>query len=74
MSGRLAIVGGHSLLGSAFASGADPVVVDGGGGSPVQWLDAGAFVFLQRHGIDHYRPPHRIDHVANLRSAASARL
>lgn len=69
MSGRLAIVGGHSLLGSAFASEADPVVVDGGGGSSVQWFDAGAFVFLQRHGVDHYRPPHRIDHIANLCSA-----
>lgn len=31
-------------------------------------LDCGEFVFLPRHGMEHYIPPHEIDHVANLRA------
>jgi 5'-methylthioinosine phosphorylase len=31
-------------------------------------LDCGDFVFLPRHGLGHYVPPHHIDHGANLRA------
>src|SRR5919198_2448821 len=34
-------------------------------------LDCGDFVFLPRHGMEHYIPPHRIDHEANLRALES---
>src|SRR5439155_846188 len=35
-------------------------------------LDAGGYVVLARHGISSYRPPHRIDHTANLRALLEA--
>jgi 5'-methylthioadenosine phosphorylase len=31
-------------------------------------LDCGEFVFLPRHGIEHFVPPHEVDHGANLRA------
>jgi purine nucleoside phosphorylase len=34
-------------------------------------LDCGDFVFLPRHGMEHYIPPHKIDHEANLRALDS---
>ena len=44
------------------------------GGSAVRGLDVSLpdAVFLQRHGADRYVLPHRIDHVANMRSLAEA--
>lgn len=33
---------------------------------PVTLLEAGEWLFLQRHGLEGYTPPHRIDHRANL--------
>jgi purine nucleoside phosphorylase len=65
--GRLALVGGHSIMGSAFAMGADRVDVPLDG-CPVAVLDAGPYVVLQRHGLDTYHAPHAIDHAANLRA------
>jgi 5'-methylthioadenosine phosphorylase len=34
----------------------------------VPLLDCGDFVFLPRHGIEHYVPPHAVDHGANMRA------
>lgn len=38
---------------------------------PVAVLDAGPYVFLQRHGLDRYRPAHLVDHAANMRVLAA---
>ncbi len=65
--GRLAVVGGHSILGGAFDAGAPRLEVDLAGG-PVAVLDAGDHVVLQRHGLDRYTAAHAIDHRANLRA------
>lgn len=44
------------------------------GGSAVRGLDVSlpGAAYLQRHGADGYVLPHRIDHVANMRSLAAA--
>ena len=44
------------------------------GGSAVRGLDVSLpdAVYLQRHGVDRYVLPHRIDHLANMRSLAEA--
>lgn len=74
--GGLAVVGGHSLLGgglehSGFPPHARRRPAHGTAG-PVIVLDAGDYLVLQRHGLDSYRPPHRVDHVANLSALAAA--
>jgi 5'-methylthioadenosine phosphorylase len=69
-AGRLAVIGGHSILGSDFGSRAARTDVDVAG-RRVGVLDAGDHVVLQRHGLDTYRPPHLIDHVANLSALAA---
>jgi 5'-methylthioadenosine phosphorylase len=66
---RLAVVGGHNLLGSGFAQGAERRDVEAGD-RIVTTLDCGPFVMLQRHGFGPYVPPHEIDHVANMRALA----
>jgi purine nucleoside phosphorylase len=66
----MAVVGGHSILGSAFAAGAERVAVELPSGSVVAVLDAGAHVVLQRHGLDRYTAAHAVDHRANLRALA----
>jgi 5'-methylthioadenosine phosphorylase len=67
--GRLALVGGHSILGSSFPAEGRRMEVDVTGAS-VPVLDAGAFVVLQRHGLDRYAAAHAIDHRRNLRALA----
>jgi 5'-methylthioadenosine phosphorylase len=62
---RLAVVAGHTLLGTPFAANATRAEVPTGFGS-VAVLDAGAFVYLQRHGFDEYAAPHVIDHGAHM--------
>lgn len=62
---RLAVVAGHTLLGTSFAANAERTDVATPYGS-VAVLDAGSFVFLQRHGLDSYAAPHAIDNGANL--------
>lgn len=64
--GRLGIVGGHSLLGSQFGADAIGLDVPVRDNEQITVLDIGDYVFLQRHGGCEYRPPHRIDHVANM--------
>jgi 5'-methylthioadenosine phosphorylase len=67
--GRLAVVGGHSILDSEFAADAARVDIEAGD-TPVAVLDAGEYVVLQRHGLDRYSAAHAIDHRANLRALA----
>ena len=67
--GRLAVVAGHTLLGTPFAANAARTEVPTPGGT-VAVLDAGSFVYLQRHGLDSYLAPHAIDHGANMSALA----
>ena len=69
--GRLAIIAGHTLLGTPFAANARRVEVQTPHG-PVPVLDGGSFVYVQRHGFDDYLAPHAIDHGANLTALAEA--
>ena len=63
--GRLALIGGHSILGSEPAAGFEPLDVDTPSG-PVRVYERGEQVLLQRHGFDRYTTAARIDHAANL--------
>ena len=63
--GRLAVAGGHGLLGTAFASSAARVDVDTSYG-PVALLDAGSYVVLQRHGLDRFVSAPYINHRADV--------
>jgi 5'-methylthioadenosine phosphorylase len=65
--GRLAVVAGHSILGSAFAGEAKRTDVEMPSAA-VAVLDADRFLVLQRHGLDRYTAAHAIDHRANLRA------
>jgi 5'-methylthioadenosine phosphorylase len=65
--GRLALIGGTGVRESALGAGAARTSVDG-----VTLLDTGAFVLLQRHGLETFVPPHEIDHAANLRALRTA--
>ena len=65
--GRLAVVGGHSILDTDFAADAERMDVDVAG-TPVAVLDAGDHVVLQRHGLDRYTAAHALDHKSNLRA------
>ena len=67
--GRLAVVGGHSILGTELGAGAERLDVDVPGG-PVALLDAGDHLLLQRHGLDGYAAAHAVDHRANMRTLA----
>jgi 5'-methylthioadenosine phosphorylase len=62
---KLAVVAGHTLLGTSFAANATRAEVPTALGS-VGVLDAGSFVYLQRHGLDRYVAPHAIDHGAHM--------
>jgi 5'-methylthioadenosine phosphorylase len=64
---RLAVVGGHNILGTEFAVAArrTDVAVDG---AIVGVLDGGSFVVMQRHGLGDYVQPHHIDYIANMRA------
>src|SRR5437016_262765 len=68
---RLALSGSYyNLSGLAIlAEGERTDVQVGDRAVPV--LDCGDFVFLPRHGMEHYIPPHEIDHQANLRALDS---
>ncbi len=68
---RLAVAAGHTLLGSPFAANAQRVEVETPLGT-VELLDAGAFVYLQRHGLDEYVAPHAIDTAAQMSALAEA--
>ncbi len=61
-TGRLAIIGGHSILGSQYAADGQRIGVA---------LDCGTHVVVQRHGLDHYRPAHLVRHADNLAAVAA---
>ena len=63
--GRLAVVGGHGILGTAFAAGAARVDVDTTYGH-VSLLDATDWVVIQRHGLDEFVSAPYINHRAHL--------
>jgi 5'-methylthioadenosine phosphorylase len=63
--GRLAVVGGHSILGSEPDGGLERQVVETGRG-PVTVLVGASHLLLQRHGHDEYTTAAQIDHCANL--------
>jgi 5'-methylthioadenosine phosphorylase len=67
--GRLAVAGGHGLLGTQFASGATRVDVDTPYGL-VALLDTGSHVVLQRHGLDRFTSAPYINHRAHMRALA----
>jgi 5'-methylthioadenosine phosphorylase len=67
--GRLAVVGGHGILGTEFANGGARLDVDTPYG-PVALLDAGPYVVLQRHGLDRFTSAPYIEHRAHLRALA----
>jgi hypothetical protein len=51
--GRLAVTGGHGILGTEFATDASRVDVDTIYG-PAALLNAGSHVVIQRHGLDQF--------------------
>jgi len=65
------VIGGHSILGSGWATdlARTDVEVDG---TSVTLFESERVVVLHRHGIDTYTPAHRLDHVAHLRALADA--
>jgi 5'-methylthioadenosine phosphorylase len=65
--GRLAVIGGTSVRESEFGSGADPVTIDG-----VTLLETGAFLILQRHGLDRFVRADLVDHRANIAALRTA--
>jgi 5'-methylthioadenosine phosphorylase len=65
--GRLAVVGGNSILGTGYPSGAELRELPSPGG-PVTIADTGSHLVLQRHGARRYTQPQEIDHGANLRA------
>lgn len=71
--GRLGVVGGHSVLGLAWADAFDGPATSRAiavGGGPVDVVDTGDIVFLQRHGATRYTPAHRLDHHAHAHALA----
>ncbi len=67
--GRLAVVGGHGILGTEFAAGATRLDVDTEYGSAAV-LEAGPYVVLQRHGLDGFTSAPYINHRAHVRALA----
>ncbi|HET6831017.1 MAG TPA: hypothetical protein VFH44_06660 [Solirubrobacterales bacterium] len=67
--GRLALIGGHSILGGEPAAGSEPVEVETTRG-PVRVRRRGGRVLMQRHGYDRYTTAARIDHRRNLEALA----
>jgi 5'-methylthioadenosine phosphorylase len=65
--GRLGVIGGTGVRGSAFGRGGEPVTVNG-----VAMLDAGDALILQRHGLGHYVRAHEIDHRAHVLALQAA--
>jgi 5'-methylthioadenosine phosphorylase len=67
--GRLAVAGGHGILGTDFAADAARLDVDTPYG-PAAFLDAGPYVVLQRHGLDHFVSAPFINHRAHVHALA----
>jgi 5'-methylthioadenosine phosphorylase len=63
----LGVIAGSALRDSAFASAGHRVVHGG-----VAMLDVDGTLVLQRHGLDAWSPPHRIDHRAHVAALLGA--
>ncbi len=68
---RLALIGGTSLLEASPFCHATPLPVSTPYGV-VTLLEQGGLLFLQRHGLEGYTPPHRINHHAHLTALQQA--
>jgi 5'-methylthioadenosine phosphorylase len=69
--GRLAVTGGHGILGTEFAADASRLDIDTVYG-PAALLDAGSHVVIQRHGLDEFVSAPFINHRAHVRALADA--
>lgn len=67
--GRVAVIGGHSILGTEFAADAPRVDVDTIYG-PAALLDTGSYVVIQRHGLGQFVSAPFINHRAHVRALA----
>ena len=67
--GRLALIGGHSILDNEPGEGLERVVRSSSFGD-VELLEGPGHVLLQRHGLREYSTAARIDHRANLSALA----
>jgi 5'-methylthioadenosine phosphorylase len=67
--GRLAVIGGHGILGTEFAADASRIDVDTPYGRAAL-LDAGSYVVIQRHGLDAFVSAPFINHRAHVRALA----
>lgn len=65
--GRLGVIAGSALRDSSFASDGRRVVHVG-----VPMLDVDGTIVVQRHGLDEWSPPHRIDHRAHITALIEA--
>lgn len=65
--GRLGVIAGSALRESEFARTGGRVVHAG-----VAVTDVNGTIVLQRHGLDEWSPPHRIDHRAHIRALLDA--
>ena len=65
--GRLAVVGGHSILGAEPDAGFERIDVETPAGT-VAVHARGEQVLLQRHGIERYTTAAKLDHARNLRA------
>ncbi|MBF0152486.1 MAG: MTAP family purine nucleoside phosphorylase [Magnetococcales bacterium] len=68
---RTALIGGTSLLESQRFRNAQRCTITTSHGT-VPLLFQGELIFLQRHGLDGYTPPHRIDHRAHMAALQAA--
>lgn len=68
--GRLALIGGHSILGNEPEAGLERIVQPTEYGE-VTVLASEGHLLLQRHGIDRYTTAARIDHRANISALAA---
>ncbi len=65
--GRLGVIAGSALRASEFAQAGRRIEHAG-----VALTDVAGTIVLQRHGLDEWTPPHRIDHQAHVRALLDA--
>lgn len=68
--GRLALIGGHSILGAEPGAGFARREVETEGGT-VELYERGETLLMQRHGLGRYTTAAKLDHAANLRALAA---
>lgn len=64
-TGRLALIGGHSILGAEPRAGFERRRVETAGG-PVEVYERGDTLLMQRHGLEGYTTAAKLDHGRNL--------